>query len=92
MQSQNEFWAGVVTAVASPVAVAAGIAKGSYDAATGNGAFGDGFNAAAEPIIGAAKRFGGEHGEILTRGVLTGAATTLGGHFVREGLKRLSRL
>ncbi len=73
----------------SPVAIAAGFAKGAYDASTDNGAFSEGFNAAARPIMRAAKEFGGEHATTITKGVVTGAAGALGARIVKEGLKHL---
>jgi len=72
-----------------PVAIAAGFAKGAYDASTDNGAFSEGFNAAARPIMRTAKEFGAEHGTTMTKGVVTGAAGALGARLVREGLKHL---
>ncbi len=89
MENTNEFWANVSMAAVFPVAVAAGFAKGAYDASTDNGAFSEGFNAAAGPIMKAAKEFGAEHGTTMTKGVVTGAAGALGARIVREGLKRL---
>ncbi len=91
MEQTNEFWANAITVVASPVALAAGFARGTYDAATGNGAFNDGFSAAADPIMGAAKKFGAEHGATITKGLLGGAATALGGRIVGEALRRLRK-
>jgi len=76
-------------AAVSPVAIAAGFAKGAYDASTDNGAFSEGFNAAAAPIMRAAKEFGVEHGTTLTKGVITGAAGALGARIVKEGFKHL---
>ena len=89
MENTNEFWANVSLVAVSPVAIAAGFAKGAYDASTDNGAFSEGFSAAAGPIMKAAKEFGAEHGTTMTRGVVTGAAGALGARIVREGLKRL---
>ena len=37
----------------------------------------------------AAKGFGAEHGAIITKGVVTGAAGALGASIVREGFKHL---
>lgn len=89
VENKNEFW-GQVTAIAvSPVAIAAGFARGAYDASTDNGGFADGFSAAANPIIRAARGFGEEHGTTITKGVVTGAAGTLGARIMREGLKRI---
>lgn len=89
MENPNEFWANVSMVAASPVAIAAGFARGAYDASTDNGAFGEGFNAAAGPIMKAAKEFGAEHGSMMTKGVVTGAAGAVGARIVREGFKIL---
>jgi hypothetical protein len=89
VENNNEFWANVSAVAISPVAVAAGIAKGAYDASTDNGPFSDGFEATAIPIMRAAKEFGAEHGTIITKGVITGAAGALGARIVREALKHL---
>jgi hypothetical protein len=89
VENTNEFWANVSMAAVSPVAIAAGFAKGAYDASTDNGAFSEGFNAAAAPIMRAAKEFGAEHGTTITKGVVTGAAGALGVRIVNEGLKHL---
>lgn len=86
---QNDFWANVSAVAASPVAIAAGFAKGAYDASTSNGAFADGFSATATPIIRAARGFGAEHGTTLTKGVVTGAAGALGARIVGGGLRRI---
>ena len=89
MENSNDFWANVSMVFVSPVAVAAGFAKGAYDASTDNGAFSEGFNEAAGPIMKAAKEFGAEHGTTMTKGVITGAAGALGARIVREGFKYL---
>jgi hypothetical protein len=89
VENKNEFWADVSAIAVSPVAIAAGCAKGAYDASTDNGAFVDGFSAAAGPIIKAARGFGAEHGTTITKGVVTGAAGALGARIVGEGLKRI---
>jgi hypothetical protein len=89
VENKNEFWADVSAIAVCPVAIAAGCAKGAYDASTDNGAFVDGFGAAAGPIIKAARGFGAEHGTTITKGVVTGAAGALGAHIVSEGLKRI---
>jgi hypothetical protein len=89
VENTNEFWADVSAIVACPVAIAAGVAKGAYDASTDNGAFVDGFSTAAGPIIRAARGFGAEHGTTITKGVVSGAAGALGARIVNEGLKRI---
>jgi hypothetical protein len=89
VENKNEFWADVSALAVSPVAVAAGISKGAYDAMTDHGAFIEGFNAAAGPIMKAAREFGSEHGGTMTRGVITGAAGALGARLVNIGLRRI---
>ncbi len=89
MEQTSEFWADVIAVAASPVAIAAGFTRGTYDAATGHGSFDEGFHAVADPIVGSAKKFGAEHGETITKGVLGGAAAALGGRIVTGALKHL---
>ncbi|HEY6279300.1 MAG TPA: hypothetical protein VIX86_23550 [Streptosporangiaceae bacterium] len=89
MENTNEFWADVSVIAVSPVAIAAGFARGAYDASTDHGAFIDGFNATANPIMKGAKKFGAEHGTTITKAVITGAAGALGARIVSEGLKRI---
>ena len=89
VDNRNEFWGQVSAIAVSPVAIAAGFAKGAYDASTDNGAFVDGFSATATPIIRKARGFGEEHGGTITKGVVTGAAGTLGARIMREGLRRI---
>jgi hypothetical protein len=89
VENKNEFWADVSAIVVSPVAIAAGCAKGAYDASTDSGAFVDGFSTAAGPIIKAARGFGAEHGATITKGVVTGAASALGARIMSEGLRRI---
>jgi len=88
-ENKNEFWANVSTVAVTPVAVAAGLAKGTYDASTDHGAFIEGFNGAATPIIRAGRNFGAEHGPNITKGVVTGAAGALGARIVHVGLRAL---
>ena len=87
MENKNEFWANASVVAVSPVAFAVGFAKGAYDASTDNGPFREGFNAAAAPILRGAKKFGSEHGTTITKGVITGAAGTLGARIVRGVFK-----
>jgi hypothetical protein len=89
VDNKNEFWGQVSAIAVSPVAIAAGLAKGAYDASTDRGGFVDGFSSGATPIIRAARGFGEEHGTTMTKGVVTGAAGTLGARIMREGLRRV---
>ena len=89
MDNQSEFWENVSAVVVTPVAVAAGLAKGTYDASTDHGPFLDGFTGAATPIIRAGKNFGAEHGPTITKGVVTGAAGAIGARIVSAGLRSL---
>ena len=88
-EDKSDFWADVSVAVVSPIAIAAGLAKGAYDASTDNGAFAEGFNSVADPIIRAGKNFGAEHGPAITKGVVGGAAGALGARLVHAGLRHL---
>jgi hypothetical protein len=89
MENQSEFWENVSAVVVTPVAIAAGLAKGTYDATTDHGAFIEGFSEVATPIIRAGKNFGAEHGPAITKGVVTGAAGALGARIVHAGLRTL---
>jgi hypothetical protein len=89
VENQSEFWADVSAVVVTPVAIAAGLAKGTYDASTDKGAFIEGFNTTANPIIRAGKNFGAQHGPTITKGVVTGAAGALGARIVHVGLRAL---
>jgi hypothetical protein len=89
VEKTNDFWSNVSMVAVSPVAIAAGVAKGTYDASTDHGAFSEGFNTAAVPIMRAAREFGNEHGTSITKGVVTGAAGAFGARIVREGLRHL---
>ena len=89
MENKNEFWENVSAVVVAPVAIAAGLAKGTYDALTDNGAFIEGFSGAATPIIRAGKNFGAEHGSTITKGVVTGAAGALGARILHVGLRSI---
>ena len=88
MDNQSELWENVSAVVVTPVAVAAGLAKGTYDATTDHGAFLDGFTGAATPIIRAGKNFGAEHGPTITKGVVTGAAGAVGARSSRPACVR----
>ncbi len=81
--TKNIFWGTVTGIVATPVAVAVGTAKGAYDAASGNGSFSEGAEKTAGGMIKGAERFGEEHGDLITRGIITGAAAAVGGKLIR---------
>jgi hypothetical protein len=87
--NKREFWADVSMVAVSPVAIAAGLAKGVFDASTDHGSFADGFTAAATPIMRAGRNFGEEHGSLITRGVVTGAAGAAGARILHAGLRHL---
>jgi hypothetical protein len=88
MEKADEFWAEVIAIIASPAAITAGCISGACNSATGSGPFIDGFNTTAASIIEPARRFGADHGETITKGLLNGAASALGGRIVNEILKR----
>jgi len=89
MASENAFWGAVVAAVAFPAAVAAGFAKGTYDAVSGNGSFTEGCNQVVQPVMNTAELFGREHGEAITKGLIQGVTVALGGAIVKEGIKHV---
>jgi hypothetical protein len=91
MEQASPFWANVSAVAVSPVAITAGVVRGSYDAVSGTGRFDEGFYAAAQPIMAAGKDFGARHGETITKGIVGGAATALGARILHEVLKQLSR-
>ena len=91
MEQSDGFWPGAIAVAASPVAIAAGIVKGSFDAASGAGPFDAGFHAAADPVIATARKFGSEHHDTITKGVIGGAATAVGARIVGESLKVILR-
>jgi hypothetical protein len=91
VEQTEGFWAGAIALAAAPVAIAAGIAKGSYDAVSGGGAFEEGFHSAADPVIANARKFGTDHKDTITKGVLGGAATAVGARIVNETIKTVFR-
>jgi hypothetical protein len=88
-ENRREFWAQVSMVAVSPVAIAAGLAKGVYDASTDRGPFADGFSDAATSIMRAGRNFGEEHGQLITRGVVGGAAGAAGARILHAGLRHL---
>jgi hypothetical protein len=86
MEQANDFWAEVIAVAASPVAALAGIARGCCDVACGVGGFDEGFRTAAGTVMFGAKNFGTQYGETITKGLITGAASTIGGRIVNASL------
>ncbi len=89
MENKNEFWADVSVLAVTPVAIAAGVTKGAYDAVTDNGAFAEGFSSTAGSIRQAARGFGDEHSKTITKAVVTGAAGALGARVLGGVLKHI---
>lgn len=89
MEQASGFWADFSMVAALPVAVAAGVAKGTFDAVTGHGAFEEGYEATSGRVVSEAKKFGGEHGQTITKGLLVGVTSAIGGRIVTETLKRV---
>lgn len=88
--AKSTFW-GVVTGIAAtPVALAAGVARGAYDAASGNGSFAEGVEKTAGGMIKGAQHFGEEHGDLMTKGIITGAAAAVGGKLINLPRRLLS--
>jgi hypothetical protein len=86
-ENSNKFWADVSVLAATPVAIAAGVTKGAYDAVTDNGAFAEGFSSTAGGIRRAARGFGEEHSQTITKAVVTGAAGALGARLLRAVIR-----
>jgi hypothetical protein len=86
-EKSNPFWADVSVLAATPVAIAAGVTKGAYDAVTDNGPFVDGFSSTAGSIRKAARGFGEEHSGTITKAVVTGAAGALGARILRAVIR-----
>jgi hypothetical protein len=89
VEQPSGFWADFSMVAALPVAVTAGVAKGTFDAVTGNGAFEQGYENTSSRVVSEAKKFGGEHGSTITRGLLVGVTSAIGGRIVGETLKRV---
>lgn len=89
MEQASGFWSDFSMVAALPVAVAAGVAKGTFDAVTGHGAFEEGYEATSNRVVSGAKKFGSEHGQTITKGLLVGATGAIGGRIVTETLKRI---
>jgi hypothetical protein len=88
-ENKGEFWAQVSMVAVSPVAIAAGLARGAYDASTDHGSFADGFTETATVIMRAGRNFGEEHGRLITRGMVGGAAGAAGARILHAGLRHL---
>jgi len=82
--TKNRFWGTVAGLACTPVAIAAGVAKGAYDAASGQGSFADGAEHVTGSMIRGAENFGQEHGDLITRGIITGAAAAVGGRLIHS--------
>lgn len=80
--AKNAFWGTVTGIAAAPLAIAAGIAKGAYDAASGNGSFAESAERTTDGMIKGAEHFGEEHGDLITRGIVTGAAAAMGSKLI----------
>jgi hypothetical protein len=80
--ANSKFWGTVSGIAATPVAIAVGVAKGAYDATSGNGSFAEGVEKTTGGIIKGAEHFGEQHGDLITRGIITGAAAAVGGKII----------
>lgn len=84
MAGKSKFWAGACAVLSLPVAGVGGLAKGSYDALSGNGSFMDSAGEIADRIVEAAADFGADNGGALTTAAITVAARVGGGVLDRE--------
>jgi hypothetical protein len=87
--ANNKFWGTVSGVVVTPVAIAAGVAKGAFDAASGNGSFAEGVEKTTGSVIKGAEQFGEQHGDLITRGIITGAAAAVGGKLINGSRRRI---
>jgi hypothetical protein len=85
-EKKSLFWGTVFAFASSPVAITAGVAKGTYDAVTGNGSFEEGCRQAATTVVEKAQEFGAEHGGKITGGLIVGASGALGRRVIDGGL------
>ncbi len=72
-------WGDVCIGLAAYPAIVGGVIRGIRDKLTGEGSFEDGFNATVDNIVEAAKKFGENHAEQLTDGLIGAAAGGLVG-------------
>jgi len=91
VEQTSGFWADAIAVAASPVAITAGVVRGSYEAASGAGPFTEGFHAAADPVIASARKFGTEHQDTITTGSGASAAAAPSARRPGAGLRCLSR-
>ena len=69
---ESRFWGTAAAIASAPVAMAAGVVNGTYQATTGNGPFIETFETTGKSVVQAAEKFGTEHGETITKAAITG--------------------
>ena len=71
------FWGKTFALVTLPAAALAGTAKGTYNAVSGNGSFGDGFEETIDIMCNSAEEFGDKHADHINKTVIgmVGAVT-----------------
>jgi hypothetical protein len=83
-------WGTTLKVISRPVAVSAGLCKGTYNVISGHGTFGEGYADAEDKVIDSAEGFGDTHGEELTKATI-GLATTILGATAKKGIKNSGR-
>jgi hypothetical protein len=81
----NKFWGNLLEGIFILPAAGAGLVKGTYNAATGNGTFSEGFEETGNAIIKGVGQFGDDHNDAITKKLVEGAAGALGGLAIKEG-------
>ena len=89
--AENRFWGATAATVSVLVAAPAGLVKGAYDAASGNGTFRAGFEQTMQSVIESAEKFGRENGDAITaklRGAAAGEIRKRVDDAVRKSINR----
>jgi len=77
-EKKSKVW-GTVTEIASaPAALVGGLVGGTVNVVTGHGSFMEGADNTSANIMNSARDFGEKHGDVITDGLLRGAASEMG--------------
>jgi hypothetical protein len=71
LMAENRSWGEAAAKASVPLAAVAGLARGAYDAATGNGTFRAGFEHKKQSVIQAAEKFGREKGDAIEESMIS---------------------
>ncbi len=70
-------WGTTLKVISRPVAMSAGLCKGTYNVISRDGAFGEGYADAVDKVIDSAEEFGDTYGKVLTEATISIAATMI---------------